>query len=392
MKSLPVRSGRAAPANSNCVSAPSPCRTIGCSSAGGDAEINRIPGSVVADGGVELELDGEFARPVEDEHQAVLIGAHAPAGLPFEIGERDAARKQGQRSAMGILHARGRGEGKRGGLIIELASELEIPQHHAPCFRVGGGYPERQGVGRALEPECERHRLVGLGFAAHRLGEELEFDGDQAGDVARLHVEVGRGFDFDVAAEERGLRGSQGERRERVRPVLELALRDDGDGQLGDRFVGFAGPKDQGAHTVGFEADAPVRQGRTGDLADFAFARDRERQFLRLPRENVEGGGNGIGKLVAGDLDGVLEDGGEDGFLLVAGPALEDGLDDQPGLAVFEAAVEGEVLDLRGGAGGTGGCEPGPEQQGDQQERNHAGVPGAGIEGSNGSFHFEVGS
>ena len=248
-------------------------------------------------------------------------------------------------------------EGKRGGLIIELASELEIPQHHAPCFRVRGGYPERQGVGRALEPECERRRLVGFGFAAHRVGEELEFDGDQAGDVAGLHVEVGRGFDFDVAAEERGLRGGQGERRERGGPVLEFALRGDGDGQLGDGLVGFAGPKDQGAHTVGLEADAPVPQGRAGDLADFTFARDRERQFLRFPREDVEGGGNGIGKLVAGDLDGMLEDGGKDGLLLIAGQALEDGLDDQPGLAVFEAAVEGEVLDLRGGAGGTGGCQ-----------------------------------
>ena len=110
------------------------------------------------------------------------------------------------------------------------------------------------------------------------------------------------------------------------------------------------------------------------------------------PCENVEGGSNGIGKLVAGDLDGVLEGGGEYDFLLVAGQALENGLDDQSGLAVFEAAVEGEVLDLRSGAGGTGGCQPGPEQQGDKQERNHAGMRGAGIQGSNGGFHYELGS
>jgi hypothetical protein len=79
--------------------------------------------------------------------------------------------------------------------------------------------------------------------------------------------------------------------------------------------------------------------------------------------KNVECGKDGICKLLGGDLDGVLEGGGEDGFVLVAGQPVQQRLDDQACLAVFHAAVDGEVLQLRGGARGVVGYQPAPKQQ-----------------------------
>ena len=52
----------------------------------------------------------------------------------------------------------------------------------------------------------------------------------------------------------------------------------------------------------------------------------------------------------------MLEGGGEDGFVLVAGELVQQRFDDQPRLAVFDAAVDGEVLQLRSRSFAPGGC------------------------------------
>ena len=94
--------------------------------AGGDAEIHRVPGLALADGGVELELDGELAAVVEHGDEAVLLDPDAPLRMRGGVGERDRAGEQVERAALGVLHPRGGGEGEGGLVAAEVADQLEV--------------------------------------------------------------------------------------------------------------------------------------------------------------------------------------------------------------------------------------------------------------------------
>ena len=104
--------------------------------AGGDAEIDRFPRFVLADGGVELDFDGEFAAAVEHRDEAVLLHADPPLRMGVEFGERDGAGEQVERAAFGILHLDGGGQGEHRLVAAEIANEFEAVEPDRRCGRI----------------------------------------------------------------------------------------------------------------------------------------------------------------------------------------------------------------------------------------------------------------
>src|SRR5262249_48883359 len=109
----------------------------GLEDARGDTEIDRFPAVVFADGGVEFDLDGEFAIAIEFEDETVRLGANAPlgggggfggGGGAFRGGEGGGAFEEGEGAAFGSGDMGGGGQDEGGLVAGELAGELEILQ------------------------------------------------------------------------------------------------------------------------------------------------------------------------------------------------------------------------------------------------------------------------
>ena len=145
-----------------------------------------------------------------------------------------------------------------------------------------------------MKPERERLRLVGLRFRAEYRGQKLALDRHEAGSVGRLHVQLSGGFDFHIAVEERRLRGRKRERLDWIVPRFEIVLGADSNGESCQRFVGLARTEHKRACAVRLGTNAPVLERLAGNLKDFAIAREREGQFLRLALEDVDRRDDGV--------------------------------------------------------------------------------------------------
>ena len=312
----------------------------------------------MADRGVELDLDRKVAGLVIGQDELSLVelepalGADRRFSQGHPAGQGGGGGQQHAGGAARVADARRGLEGEGSSLVAQPAGQPEIPQRDPPRLGIGHRDAERQGVSGALKAEGHRLGILGLEFFAHGFRQKPDLDRHQAGGVLGSHLDLGHRLDLDVALAEGGLGRDEREGRERVRPRLQLPLGENGNGQLGQGFVRLARAQHQAAGAVGLLAHAPVLQRLARHLPNLPVAGQGQGQLLRLALQNVEGGRDGMGQLLPRDPQGVLERGGENEFLLLAGHSLEHGLDDEAGFAIVQAAVDGDVLHLGGGVGG----------------------------------------
>ncbi len=96
-----------------------------------DAKIHRAPTFVLADGGVEFDLDWKNAATVEGRNEPVLFRTDCPIRMRADFRERDRAGQQFERTARRIFHAHISGERERCDVATQIANELEILQRDA---------------------------------------------------------------------------------------------------------------------------------------------------------------------------------------------------------------------------------------------------------------------